>query len=135
MLSPRAVSALVRPAATVASTASPRAPPTWAVVFTSPDARPASSEATPPIATVISTGKASPAPAPIISMAGRMCSAYPPWTGTMANKVSAAPISTSPVSRVARAPNRVDSRSAYRTDTAPITDATGRKASPIRSGL
>jgi hypothetical protein len=36
---------------------------------------------------------------------------------------------------VVRAPNRADSRSVYRTDSVPMTTATGRKARPICSGL
>ena len=54
----------------VASTASPRAPPTCRVVLTRPEARPASSGRTPVIARVITEGNESPAPMPISTIAG-----------------------------------------------------------------
>ena len=54
----------MRSAATVASIAMPNAPPTCCVVFTSPEASPESSGATPDIASVISAGNASPPPMP-----------------------------------------------------------------------
>ena len=68
-------------------------------------------------------------------MTGKTCARYPPWTGATANRESAPAISASPATRTLRAPNRADSRSVNRTDSVPITVATGRKASPIRSGL
>ena len=55
--SPSASRLSVRPVASVASTARPIAPPTWTVVLTRPDARPASLGVAPDIASVISAGK------------------------------------------------------------------------------
>ena len=54
----------------VASTASPRAPPTCMVVLTRPEARPASSGFTPVIARVMIDGNESPAPIPTSTIAG-----------------------------------------------------------------
>ncbi len=54
----------------VASTASPSAPPTCAVVLTRPEARPASCGSTPDIARFISAGKHMPAPMPSSSIEG-----------------------------------------------------------------
>jgi hypothetical protein len=55
---------LVRVVESVASTARPIAPPTWAEVLTSPDASPASRWVAPDIAIVIRAGKQVPIPAP-----------------------------------------------------------------------
>ncbi len=57
----------------VASTASPSAPPTCAVVLTRPEARPASCGSTPDMATFISAGKQMPAPMPSSSIEGITC--------------------------------------------------------------
>jgi hypothetical protein len=67
---PSARSASVRSVASVASTARPIAPPTWTVVLTKPEARPESLGVAPDIASVISAGKARPAPAPSSSITG-----------------------------------------------------------------
>ena len=60
----------MRSVASVASTARPIAPPTWALVLTRPEARPASSGVAPDIASVISDGKEMPTPTPISSIGG-----------------------------------------------------------------
>ena len=62
----------MRVAASVATTASPSAPPTCTVVLTRPDARPASLGVAPDIASFISAGNALPMPAPIRIIVGRM---------------------------------------------------------------
>ena len=59
----------MRSVASVASTARPIAPPTCTVVLTRPEARPESSGVAPDIASVISAGKARPAPRPIRTVA------------------------------------------------------------------
>jgi hypothetical protein len=67
---PCAIRWLLRVVDSVASTASPSAPPTCAVVFTSPEARPASCGWAPDMATFISAGKHTPAPTPSSSIEG-----------------------------------------------------------------
>ena len=68
--SPSSVSASVRLAETVASTASPIAPPTCADVLTRPEARPASSGVALDIASFMSAGNELPAPNPSRSICG-----------------------------------------------------------------
>ena len=68
--SPSASRLCVRSVEIVASRARPIAPPTWPVVFTRPDARPASLGVAPDIASIIRAGKATPAPAPKMIIVG-----------------------------------------------------------------
>ena len=68
--SPSAIRPSLRSVARVASTARPIAPPTCSVVLTRPDASPASLWVAPDIASVISAGKARPAPVPSSSITG-----------------------------------------------------------------
>ena len=57
----------------MASTARPSAAPICVVVFTSPEASPASSGVAPDMATVISAGMEMPAPSPSSAVLGRTC--------------------------------------------------------------
>ena len=68
--SPSASRLSVRVVESVASTASPSAPPTCRLVFTSPEARPESLCVAPDIASVISDGNDRPAPTPSRSITG-----------------------------------------------------------------
>jgi hypothetical protein len=97
---------------TVASTASASAPPTCAVVFTSPDASPASCGVAPDIARFISAGKQTPAPAPSSAIAGRRLLANAASAGACANSTRPATSSASPAITVLRVPKRIASRSA-----------------------
>jgi len=59
------------PAANISAGRLSSAPPTWAVVFTRPEARPASCAVALDMASVISAGKHRPAPVPISSVTGK----------------------------------------------------------------
>ena len=67
---PAAMRSSLRVADRVASTARPSAPPTCIVVFTRPEARPASSGFAPDIATVMSAGKDEPMSKPRMTITG-----------------------------------------------------------------
>ena len=119
----------------MASTARPSAPPIWAVVLTRPEASPASCGVALDMASVISAGKHRPAPVPISTVTGSTCTRNElPCAGARANRASPAAIRPRPGNSRVRAPNRITSRSVYRTDRTPMTTATGRNASPICSG-
>ena len=117
----------------MASTARPTAPPTCAVVFTSPEARPASCAVAPDIASAMSAGKARPAPAPSRTITGSTCSTYSPWTGARVNMSSAAMTRTSPGRSVARAPKRPIRPAQARGESAPMMIVVGRNAAPVWS--
>ena len=68
---PASSSELLRDVDSVASTASPIAPPTWAEVLTRPEASPASALVAPDIAIVISAGKQTPIPVPSSTRTGK----------------------------------------------------------------
>ena len=110
----------------------PSAPPTCAVVLTSPEARPASSGVAPDIASVMSEGNARPAPVPRSTIDGQDVGHVAavdrrPREQQRARRRSA----RGPPAARRRAPKRVIRRSVYRTDSVPIMSVAGRKARPI----
>lgn len=125
----------MRSEARVASTASPIAPPTWTLVLTSPEARPESSIVAPDIASVISDGKPSPAPAPIRIIGGTMSVMKSASTGVSANSSKPAPMKPRLGSSAAFGPNRIETRSETFSDMKPITTVAGRNAKPTSSAL
>ena len=123
----------MRPAASVANTDRPTAPPTWTVVLTRPDARPASCGVAEDIASDIKDGKLIPAPTPKRSAGGRTSSRYDACTGVRAKSSRPAVISARLATTVARAPSRALIGAASFRDIAPITMLVGRKANPTPS--
>src|SRR3954464_9859788 len=102
------------------------APPTCTLVLTSPEASPESSGVAPDMASVISDGKPSPAPAPIRTIGGSRAVTYEASTGVRANSSKPAPIATMLGISVALGPYLMVSGADRRNDIVPITIVVGR---------
>ena len=125
----------MRDAATLASTASPSAPPIMNAVLTIPDTRPDSCGSTSLIA-AISTGlNAIPAPIPSSTMPGSTSITYRPSSGARAKSSSPTAATDSPTASGRLIPNRMTIFADSPSESAPITRFPGRNASPTCSGL
>ena len=119
----------------VASTASPSAPPTWAVVLTSPEARPASSGCTSFMAASSIGLKAMPAPTPSNTIAGKTSTRKFPSTGARAKSASPEAAISKPAAKGPRIPQRTTMRADAPSDMKAMIRLPGRKERPTCMGV
>ena len=86
--------------------ASPIAPPIWRLVFTSPEATPASARSTPARLAIVTGTKEKPRPVPPTTKAGKRSQKYWPSTGTCVSRPTEIVASARPIISVARMPIR-----------------------------
>ena len=134
-LSPDAARLEVRDAATLASTASPSAPPIMNAVFTTPDASPASVWSTSFIAASSTGLKAIPAPKPRRIMLGSTSVTKFPSTGSRMNSAKPRVASPRPIPSGRAMPKRITSLAERPIENTAMIRLDGRNASPIWSGL
>jgi hypothetical protein len=126
--------ACVRSVAMVASTASPREPPTWRDVFSTPEARPASENGTPAVAAAASGMNSKPRASAMMQPGPNTCCQYEPSGVMRDSQAKPAVARIDPASSGGRTPVRGVSRELI---CAPIMMATamGTNAMPARSAL
>ncbi|CUJ06400.1 Uncharacterised protein [Achromobacter aegrifaciens] len=104
-------------------------------VLTTPDARPDWLGSTSLIAASSIGLKATPAPRPSSSMAGRTSTAKLPSAGARANKASPSAAMNKPVANGPRIPKRITSLADSPSENAAMMRLAGRKARPTSMGL